>query len=173
MLASVHQVGEPRGRRRGRPPASLWRPPSGATPTSGTYVYLQGDPGDFVGAGQTYLYTAPSTPVSVTEINGGGIEIVVGTTVLQSHEGAFVPMIPLTRLEPGYYGRLQRWPLGNPARGSMNWTGFGRGCNELQGWFAVDNIVYSGGVLSALDIRFEQHCDGAAHALHGRIHWER
>jgi hypothetical protein len=155
------------------PPTSLWQPPAGATPANGSYVYLQSDPGDYIGGGQTLLYSAPTTSVKVSEINGGGIQIIVGDDALQGHEGTFVPMISLTRLEPGYYGQLQRWPFGNPARGSMDWTSMLRGCNTLDGWFVVDDIVYSSGALSKLELRFEQHCDGAVEALRGRIRWER
>ena len=39
------------------------------------------------------------------------------------------------------------------------------------GWFVIDDITYTSGSLTAVDARFEQHCEGATPALHGQIHW--
>jgi hypothetical protein len=61
--------------------------------------------------------------------------------------------------------------LHNPAKGGFRWAGHGRGCNGFTGWFVVDQISHTNGVLTALDLRFEQHCDGQPPALHGKIHW--
>jgi len=36
---------------------------------------------------------------------------------------------------------------------------------------AVDHISYSAGAVTGLDLRFEQHCQGASVALHGQVHW--
>jgi hypothetical protein len=35
----------------------------------------------------------------------------------------------------------------------------------------VDKVTYALGNLSELDLRFEQHCEGGAPAMHGKIHW--
>jgi hypothetical protein len=81
-------------------------------------------------------------------------------------------MSSITQLELGYYGNLRRYPFHNPVRGGLDWFGEGRGCNMLTGWFVVDKVTYTGGTLSALDLRFEQHCGGNGPALHGQIHWD-
>ena len=47
------------------PPVGLWQPAANATPSSGNYVYLQSDPGDYVGRGGTYLYTQTSAVLGV------------------------------------------------------------------------------------------------------------
>jgi len=47
----------------------------------------------------------------------------------------------------------------------------GRGCNTLTGWFVVDSVTYNEIALTAIDLRFEQHCEGDLPALHGEIHW--
>ena len=39
------------------PPANLWAPAPGAVPATGNVFYLESDPGDFIGQGQTRLYT--------------------------------------------------------------------------------------------------------------------
>jgi len=82
-------------------------------------------------------------------------------------------MNSITELEQGYYGTLQRYPFHNPAKGGLSWSGNGRGCNSLSGWFVVDSITYVGGTLSAIDLRFEQHCDGDTPALNGKVSWSQ
>ena len=39
------------------------------------------------------------------------------------------------------------------------------------GWFVIDAISFQNGILSTLDLRFEQHCEGSTAALRGQIHW--
>ena len=80
-------------------------------------------------------------------------------------------MVGLSQLQPGYYGSLQRYPFHNPARGGLSWSGQGRGCNMLSGWFVVDAVSYVGGTLKAIDLRFEQACEGFMPPLRGQIHW--
>jgi len=82
-------------------------------------------------------------------------------------------MITLSKFETGYYAGLRRYPFHNPAKGGLAWFGEGRGCNSLMGWFVVDRVTYSVSNLTALDLRFEQLCEGSTAPLHGAIHWER
>ena len=145
-------------------PPDLWRPPSGALPASGNYVYLQSDAGEHV-VGTTTLYTQRADTISATW-RGGIVVLEAGR-----YRGYFQVMKSLARLERGYYGSLQRYPFSNPTKGGLAWSGNGRGCNELRGWFAVDSVSYVDSTLVALDLRFEQHCDGQLPALHGAVHW--
>jgi hypothetical protein len=62
--------------------------------------------------------------------------------------------------------------LDNQAAG-MSWSGEGRVCDTLTGWFVVDSVTYVGETLTAIDLRFEQHCEGTAPALYGKIHWSQ
>lgn len=149
------------------PPANLWSPPPGATPASGNYVYLQSEPGDFVGQGQTHLYTSANAAL-VMSTAGSQVNVEVNIGGALAWGGYFVPMVPLTQLQVGYYGDLT---ARNIAKGLLNWFGGGRGCSNPSGWFVVDDVSYASGSLTSLDLRFEQHCDGAAPALHGKIHW--
>ena len=154
------------------PPAQLWRPPSGATAETGSYVYLQSEPGDFLGNGQTSTSTAPASSIVVSRDIYGATHVEV--TGPMPGSGDLAVMSSRTQLEPGYYGNLQRYPFNNPARGGFDWSSQGRGCNTLSGWFVVDSVAYQNGALSALDLRFEQYCDeGSTAPLHGRIRWER
>ena len=150
-------------------PSSLWQAPSGSTPASGNYVYLQSDAGDYIDQGQNRLFTQPDAALAVTS-TGALLNVGVGAGI-DSWSGQFAGMDSITQLQPGYYAGLQRYPFQNHAVGGLDWSGAGRGCNTLTGWFAIDGITYTGGVLAAIDLRFEQHCEGGASALHGKIHW--
>jgi hypothetical protein len=152
-------------------PSNLWAPAAGATPSSGNYVYLVSDPGDFIGAGQTYTFTPASHTLSLSE--SGGLLLVTINGASQQWRGEFKGMVSIGSLQPGYYGNLQRYPFHNPARGGLIWSGNARGCNTLTGWFAVDSVTYSAGILASVDLRFEQHCEGMTPALRGKIHWIR
>ncbi|MGD0169005.1 MAG: hypothetical protein ABSE54_04695 [Smithella sp.] len=151
------------------PPAGLWQPVSGSTPSSGNYIYLQSDSGDYIGQGQTYTYIPADATIAVSATGG---HLSTGISVNgNSWAGDFQTMNSISQLQLGYYGNLERYPFNNPALGGLSWYGFGRGCNTLTGWFAIDNVTYTSGSLMAIDLRFEQHCEGASSALHGQIHW--
>ena len=149
-------------------PAGLWQPAPGATPASGNYVYLQSDAGDYVGYGESYTLTQADSLME-WRVNGNELRFFVhGDT---NWSGEFQAMDFLTAMQPGLYINLLRWPFHNPVVGGMSWSGEGRGCNHLYGWLAVDNISFTDGAVSAIDVRFEQHCEYDAPALHGKIHW--
>lgn len=150
-------------------PASLWQPAAGATPASGNYVYLESQPGDYVGGSGSYLYTQANSALTATL---QGLHFAIGVAGNQQWSGDFKGMSSLAQLTTGYYGELQRYPFNNPTSGGLNWTGEGRGCNTLTGWFAIDNISIVSGALKVIDLRFEQRCEGGTAALHGKIHWD-
>jgi hypothetical protein len=152
----------------GTPPAGLWRPAAGTTPASGNYAYLQSAAGDFIGQGQSLLFTDATGTLAVSADGAHlNVDIVASTWWL----GDFVGMSSLNRVAPGYYGNLGGYPFHNPARGGLDWNGDGRAC-AATGWFVVDNAAYVGDALVGLDLRFEQHCGGtSAPALNGQIHW--
>ncbi len=150
-------------------PAELWQAASGATPATGNYIYLESEPGDYIGAGKAYTYTDTQVAVSAA----GGHLSVNTVNSPDSWWGDFQTMNSITQLQPGYYDNLQRYPFNNPVEGGLSWSGNGRGCNTLTGWFVADNVTYSAGVLTSIDLRFEQHCEGGTPALHGQIHWAK
>jgi len=150
------------------PPAGLWKPSTSFVPPSGNYVYLVSDAGDYIGAGRTELLTPANSTLNMTDNLTAALRISVG-----GWSGDFVGMLGLGQLQPGYYGDLQRYPFHNTARGGFNWSGNSRGCNMLTGWVVVDSVSYSLGQLTAIDLRFEQHCEGAVAAQRGVIHWAR
>jgi len=147
-------------------PADLWQPAAGSTPSTGNYTYLVSDAGDFIGQGQTNTYTAANAPIFNVQANGNYVFVGVG-----GWDGDFKAMNSISNIQVGYYPGLIRYPFNNPVKGGLNWNGQGRGCNTLTGWFVVDSVTYVSGTLTAIDLRFEQHCEGGTPALHGAVHW--
>lgn len=151
-------------------PVDLWQPAAGATPATGSYVYLESDAGDYIGQGRSYLYTRLDSVLKFTLTEGYLRASVDGD---EWWYGDFQAMSGVTPLQVGYYPLLQRYPFHNPAHGGLSWSGDGRGCNQLTGWFAIDNISVNAGAVTAVDLRFEQHCEGWSQALRGKIHWRQ
>lgn len=143
-------------------PAGLWAPPAGLTPPAGSYLYFESSAGDFVGANQTRLITTPSARLSSTSAvpGRGGATLIANTGSVFPWELRLLQMSSLAQLQPGYYEVPYAYPFQNPAKGGLSFGGDGRGCNQVGGWFAIDSISYSGAIVVAAKVRFEQICDG-------------
>lgn len=147
-------------------PSNLWKAGAGVVPNRGNYVYLVSDPGDWVGQGLSYLFTDGQVSASAS---GGGALVSVSSGS-DYFTGNFVSMSTLP-LQVGYYRGLSRYPFHNPAKGGLDWSGSGRGCNKLAGWFAVDELAYENNSLRHIKLRFEQHCEEGTSAMRGQIDW--
>lgn len=149
------------------PPAGLWAPAPGVTPAIGNYVYLQSSLGDYIGLGGSYVYALDSSTLNVTA-NGAQLSVNVA-----GWHGDFQAMQTLSQLQRGYYADLRRYPFHNPAKGGLSWYGQGRGCNTLLGWLVVDSVSYDVMGLAAIELRFQQRCEGSMSPLYGKIVWAR
>jgi hypothetical protein len=149
-------------------PSDLWHAPADFGIGAGNAVYLESSAGDYVGLGKTYRYDGRNSEVWAAEA-GGHVGITVHAD--QQWSGNFKAMASQSRMQVGYYPNLRAFPFHNPVRGGFNWMGDGRGCSALAGWFAIDSVKYDNGVLTAIDMRFEQRCEERAATLHGAIHW--
>ena len=149
------------------PPAGLWVPAAGSTPATGNYIHLVSDPGEYVAEGRTLTYTPDNATLRLQTYGNLLLVTVAGT---ENFLGYFQGMSSVAQLQPGYYGNVQQAPFRNPTVGGLSWSGQ-RTCNGLTGWFVIDSISHSNGVISAIDLRFEQHCEGGGPALRGKIHW--
>lgn len=146
-----------------QPPAGLWQPPAGATPATGDYVYLESESGDPIGGGRVWPYTDGGIPISLQTVGSAAV------VVVDDWFGFFAPMASLPRLAPGYYAEIGRHPFQNPLHGGIDWSGHSRGaCNTITGWMAVDRVTWVGDAVTAIEVRFEQHCNGIAPALRGK-----
>jgi hypothetical protein len=131
-------------------------------------ISLQSESGEFIGGGASYSYSNASALISVT---ASGRLLTLDVTGDQRWSASFLVPGASTRLEPGIYTGLTRWPFQDASAGGLSWSGEGNGCNTLTGSFTVDKAVYIGDVLKVVDLRFEQHCEGVAAALRGSLHW--
>lgn len=145
-----------------------WQPDPKAIPSAGSYIYLQSDKGDYVGQGQTYLFTPSGANIAVTA-NKNVLDVAVNTDTWWNANFAIPDSNKI--LVKGLYTGLTRYPFHNTKVGGLDWSGDGRGCNQETGWVAIDDVTYKSGVLQSIDLRFEQHCEGGAPALRGKIHW--
>ncbi len=151
-------------------PADLWAPPADSTPATGSYVYLESDPGDYIGQGVTRLLTGDSARFVVRSFERRvSLQVWEGDRLWS---GSVTAMTSIPRLGPGLYPGVLG-SVHNPTRGGLSWGGDGRGCNQSWGWFAVDHVAYDGDEIAALTLRFEQHCEFMQPALRGKIHWVR
>lgn len=139
---------------------------SGSTapvPLSRPLVRLTSDRGDYIGAGERHTYRSPEAAI-VLEATGGRLDVHVRGA--ESWDGSFMAPTSRDRIRPGRYTGLGRFDTN---AGGMEWTGQSRGCNVLSGWFSVDAVDYDANGLAAIKLRFEQHCESGAPALHGMI----
>lgn len=150
-------------------PMYLWKPEETALPARGNYVYLQGSAGDFVLGNTTYLYQDNN---AVLTFSGYSQRLNVRIRGDENWSGDFVLPVSATKLAPGYYNNATRAPFHDAYSAGLEWSGEGRGCNTLLGWFVIDKVSYEGTSLRAIDLRFEQHCEGGSSAAHGKIHWD-
>jgi hypothetical protein len=157
----------------GDPAAFTWSPPPGVVPTSGNYLYYESQPGDYIGQGQTRLFTTFLATFSVTESSGH----VRARTI----QGNFDNWWDLDvsgpdaqyQLVRGLYADVQRYPFHNPVEGGLDFSGDGRGCNELDATFAVDEVSYDAEGLRSVSVRFEQRCENSSSTLFGAFRWDR
>lgn len=158
-------------------PSTLWQPPASAVPASGSYVYLESEYGDFVGAGRTRLFTPTDVTIGAEVLSGDrtwvSVRIRQETVGGDFWDGVFAAMDGVAPIQPGYYENVLRWGSGNPMRPEMDWNGRSRGCNRVSGWFAIDSLTVSGGRLDAVELRFEQHCEYGHAPMRGKVRWSR
>ena len=166
--------------KRGEPdpvvPTNLWQPPAGATPASGSYVYLHSEPTDEVGQGLTRLYTPANAVLSARygrRSGGFGWAPFLGISVKgdQQWEGDFQVSTLLSQVQTGHYVRLKQYPRHDPVFGGLSWSSEGRSCKLSNGWVAVDNIVLSGSQVVQVEFRFEQVCHDSQGRLRGKVRW--
>jgi hypothetical protein len=154
------------------PPSGLWQPPVAAVPAAGTYLYVESDQGDYVGAGRSALFKPDNAELQIYSVDAfirqfSTVYVTSGST---SWSGSFFGMNQV-KLQRGYYPGVQRYPLDNVQVGAMGWSQNGRSCGAVNGWFMVDEVTYFEDFIVYLELRFEQRCDDARSALRGKLRW--
>jgi hypothetical protein len=155
------------------PGGDLWRPAPGATPTSGNFVYLESDPGDPIGVGQshTYLQSEGQFGFHQDDVVFSGDAFSIDVLADEAWRGDFQVSLYLGGFDPGFYGHLAGIDFGDFYSTKLYWRGPGTGCSAVTSWLAIDRAEFHVKAFTALDLRFEQRCDGAPGVLHGQLHW--
>lgn len=151
--------------------ASVSLPPPAITlPTSGSFLYIHSETGDWVGQGQERLFTSADGALggALRGSRFGGAVYLASTTWsvgLAAPEGQ--PLVV------GSYTGAARLAFQPAGSSGLEVTGEGHGCNTLTGQFDVTQVAFSSlGEITVFDATFEQHCEGLAPALYGRIRIE-
>ena len=144
---------------------------------SGPVIRLESDLGDFIGQGKTYDYSPVNAGLDLSTNSDGGITITI--------EGDSDPSTPGTEnwrwdmsaggplLIPGVYTNATRFPFNPDNFNGFNFSGTGRGCNQLNAKFTIYEVEYdSGNIPSKLIADFEQFCDAGASVLRGSIQFD-
>jgi hypothetical protein len=153
-------------------PAELWAPPAGAMPTTGISLYLQSNPGGFVGDGQTLLLQ-PAPQNVLMYLQGTALQFILSTPGIGSAIVQLQPPRGDTALRPGYYPGTVRDVVGNPLRMGASLSVDSRGCNSSDGWVAVDDIAYDNQGLVRIALRLMQLCDDAGPPAFAALRWAR
>jgi Putative binding domain, N-terminal/Viral BACON domain len=128
----------------------------------------QSEPGDFIGGGLSNTYTLTGSQFTVTldasqsflHFNMPGSGGTWWDLRLKSASG------PLTA---GTYNLAERWPFASPGAPMLDFSGSGRGCNQLTGRFLIQTATFVGTDVQRLHVRFEQHCEGWSTPLRGQL----
>lgn len=119
---------------------------------SANSAYIDSPDGDYIGQGQTYQY---GSGITASAGSGGGyVSLSFGGWSLQ-FESAFSQPLAV-----GNYEGATRYPFNSSAEPGLSFSGNGRGCNQLSGWFEIHEITLSGGSVVAFAADFVQSCDG-------------
>lgn len=133
-----------------------------------SFLSLDSERSEFIGNGLRYDYDSTNTTITVTA-TGNTLSLEVAGA--QQWSADFQIPGTGTTLEAGSWTGLTRYPFQATNAGGLDFSGEGRGCNTLNGGFDIESVTYTGGVLTAVTLTFEQHCEGLAPALRGRLRW--
>src|SRR6185436_5873209 len=155
------------------PPAGLWEAPASSLPASGNYFYIEGDPGEYITGGLTQLYTPPIANFDSATFEHEFI-VGAGSATLANLSINIDRMYSIPRLQPGYYPEVQRVFLHNPSVAGLEVIANSRFCELVSGWFVIHSITYTGDKVTAIDVTFQQFCNGnTTTSARGRVRWSQ
>ncbi|MCG8041158.1 MAG: hypothetical protein AB2688_18715 [Candidatus Thiodiazotropha taylori] len=139
-----------------------------------TTITLNSDAGDYIGQGESYVYTDENSVIQYSRNYDNGI-----TVRINNLPGAPSDWWTLNiaapgdaEIQAGIYENATRFPFQDVTVPGLSFSGNGRGCNTLTGWFEVYSVSYDAtGNVESLNMDFEQHCEGGSAALHGSVNF--
>ena len=143
----------------------------------GNSLAFVSDPGDWVGQGWTLLHEAPTSTFTGT-VDGVRNHVyfqIRGSDGLNSMFWSLDFAAPQgQQLAPGTYLNATRYPFQAPTVPGFDFSGDGRGCNQLSAQFTIVDFAYGAdGSVQRFTATFEQHCEGGGPALRGKIVYVR
>lgn len=137
--------------------------------TASTYLYLNSQPGDYVGQGIIQTLTPADGTFSVT--NGPNTVTVEFNSAAQWWILQFGSPTSV-KFGRGEFEGATRTAFRSPTRPGIDVGGDGRGCNTDAGRFLVSDFALAAdGTVARLAIDFEQHCEGATPALYASLRY--
>ncbi len=136
-----------------------------------TALFVDSQPGDYIGQGQRQLITPSDTDFSSERTDPRGVRI----RAARFSAGFWLDVkvcTPGPGFQPatGVYEAARRLISCNFTE--LEVSGSGRGCNVLTGRYVVREAVYAGdGTVQRFAADFEQHCEDADAALFGAIRY--
>lgn len=130
-----------------------------------SWVSIDDEPGDSLNLGdQLFQQSAGQL------IEAGGSPAAVGLTVRTSPSTLGLSFAPPagSSLAVGTYSDAKFVTVGPLTHPYLYIGGDGRSCSTATGSFTVNDIAFSGGTLSRLDVSFVEYCDGSLGALYGQ-----
>jgi hypothetical protein len=134
---------------------------------------LVSESGDYIGGGES-SEAAGEDSVQIGSFSGGAhLELQLQNSSNGDDYSADFEPPQGEELMPGLYEPATRYPFQLESVAGLSIHGNGRGCNQLTGKFAVEEIERDPMVgLVRASITFEQHCEGGTPALHGVINFQ-
>lgn len=157
-------------------PVALWKAPAERLPAGGNYLYLESDVFEGIGGGFVGVIAGSGDRLDLYADDGApGLAPASLSVVAWSHpyrwEGRLELPEALSAFVPGLYGNLSSRSAA-PHHARAHWSGKAWSCaHDGTGWFVVDHVEFAGGVLLAVDLRFEQLCMDGPGTLRGQLRW--
>lgn len=140
-----------------------------STANAQTFLSYTSEPGDYIGQGQSRVFTPAESSFS-SMISQDNREIAVTVFPAGSFWHLHMAAPEGQKLLPGVYEGATRWPFQVPSTPGLDFSGDGRGCNTSTGRFEILEAVYAPfGYVERFHATFEQHCEGSTPALFGEI----
>ncbi|MBQ4831483.1 hypothetical protein J8L84_19555 [Alteromonas sp. MMG017] len=125
--------------------------------------------GDFVGGGEQRLFTENEGVFTFTNHEEAPHYLSVD---YQTDDWWTLDLASPTDevLGVGVYEGATRWPFQSPTGPGLDFSGAGRGCNELSGRFEILELSYDeNGNVESLAVNFEQNCEKTMPTLKGLV----
>lgn len=133
-----------------------------------TALIMDSPPGDYIGQGQNYYFTATDGSFTASQNYDNGVSLSFNGSSHWFYLDFAAPGNAL--LTPGTYTGATRFPFQSSNQPGLSVDGDGRGSNTLTGFFTIKQIVYgSGNTIVAFDATFSQRSEGVGPPLTGEI----